>query len=613
MAVDVGKVKRFLVGLYGEGLLRESMPDLTDRRYYVGRDLRAVVPLRHELGGYHARWFAWFSHGPSSVDLDFPPRIHFTKPGDNQADRYELELERVGGVDGVINWVAENKLALQVSISYTSVGKGRLGRVYSGDVYALYLVMLEFEDKRGGNNLEPVKKVVNEVVDRAATFVEEPFIVFSGNKSYYLIFALPTSVKAGFAVVRDKFGKVIREYGLNEVYRALFNLVLRDKSYLGLGSDVITRFVDTQVADPKRLLRIPGFKHEKSGGETIQMDVGLRPTDFNPDALAKSMLPNSVLTDYWAYIELPKPEKASSSGTITYTTQNSNNKTRGCLPAWVRALIDYLRETGELCHYGRLAVAAWMIRCGFTDEEIHEVFKHASDYNPRTTQYHINYTREKYLGEKGGRPVRCETVVENCKGHNVPSIDCKSLPNSPTKPEAPTADPKPKEKPESKTETKSEVKPADAKPRQVSTPRVGIELPDTVIEGVARELRETPVVVRELVNWVVAYLDSLPCCEVIDIGKLLDELLDSANDDILFDLYALGIEYRGKDTDFPNFSGLWDTYITILRHLDTASIIEFNEDLATVTITKRGKCRCEDPETQPQPTQENPGEPGRGG
>ncbi len=345
MAVDVSRVKRFLVGLYGEGLLKEAQPDLSIRHFYLGRDMRAVVPLKHELGGYHARWFVWFSPGPSGVDVDFPPRIHFTRPGGRDT-RFELELERVGGVDGAIQWIAEKGLALQVSLSYTKVRKGQIGRVYSGDAHALYLLMIEFEDKRGGSKLEPVKKVVNEVVDRAATFVEEPFIVFSGNKSYYLIFTLPTPLKAGFAVVRDRFGRVVREYGLNEVYRALFNLVLRDRAYLGLSSEVIKRFVDTQVAEPKRLLRLPGFKHENSGRETTQLDVDLRPIDFNPDALAKSMLPNSVLTDYWAYIELPKPEKPSFSGVTTYTTQNSNNKTKGCLPTWVRALINYLIETG---------------------------------------------------------------------------------------------------------------------------------------------------------------------------------------------------------------------------------------------------------------------------
>jgi hypothetical protein len=79
----------------------------------------------------------------------------------------------------------------------------------------------------------------------------------------------PPPVKAGTAIVRDRFGRVVRGYGLNEVYRAIFDLILRDKVYLGLGGEVIERFVDTQVAEPKRLLRIPGFKHEKSGRETV--------------------------------------------------------------------------------------------------------------------------------------------------------------------------------------------------------------------------------------------------------------------------------------------------------------------------------------------------------
>jgi hypothetical protein len=282
--------------------------------------------------------------------------------------------------------------------------------------------MLEFEDKRGSNNLEPVKKVVDEVVDRAATLVEEPFIVFSGNKSYYLVFTLPTPIKAGSAVVRDRLGRVVREYGLNEVYRAIFNLVLKDKSYLSLGDEVISRFVDLQVAEPKRLLRIPGFTHEVSGKPTMQLDVDLRPVDFDPDALTKSILPNSVLTDYWVYIDLPKPEKPGFGGSPTYTKPNNNSKGLRCLPEWVKALITYLRETGELCHYGRLAVASWMLHCGFTDEEIHDVFKHAKNYKPHITQYHINDVRE-FL-EKGGRPMKCNTVVERCNGHNVPNINC---------------------------------------------------------------------------------------------------------------------------------------------------------------------------------------------
>jgi hypothetical protein len=420
--VDVSKVRKFIVGLYGEELLRETTPDLTTRQYYVGRDMRAVVPLRHKLAGYHARFFAWFSWDTDGVDLDFPPRIYFTKPGDGQADRYELELERVGGVDGVIDWVSRNNLALQVSLSYTKVRKGQIGRMYSGDAHALYLIMVEFEDKRKTNDLESVRKVVDEVIDRAAAFAEEPFIIYSGNKSYYLLFALPAPIKAGNAIVRDRLGRVVREYSLGEVYRALFNLVLRDKAYLGLDGEVVTRFVDTQVADPKRLLRVPGFKHEKSNRETTQLDVDLRPTDFDPDALAKSMLPSTVLTDFWAYIDLPHPTMVRGSGKYTVGSGFNNSKGWDCIPTWVRSLIAYLTETGKLCHYGRLAVAGWMIRCGFGDEEIHEVFKHADDYNARVTQYHINDVK-RFL-EEGGKPMKCNTVVEKCNGHNMPNIDC---------------------------------------------------------------------------------------------------------------------------------------------------------------------------------------------
>jgi hypothetical protein len=597
--VDVGRVRKFLVGLYGEGLLSESMPDLTTRHFYVGRDLRVVVPLKHKLAGYHARWFAWFSPGPSSVDVDFPPRIHFTKPGE-QTTRFELELERVGGVDGVIEWVARNNLALQVSLSYTSVRKGRLGRVYSGDVHALYLLMIEFEDKRGGNNLEPVKKVVNDVIDRTTSFVEEPFIVFSGNKSYYLVFALLTPVEAGSAVVRDRFGRVVREYGLNEVYRAVFDLILRDKSYLGLGSEVIERFVDMQVAEPKRLLRIPDFTHEVSGKPTIQLGVDLRPIDFDPDSLTKSVLPNSVLTDYWAYIELPREE-----GGRTGRKTTGERTGWDCLPTWVKALIDYLREYGKLCHYGRLAVAGWMIRCGFTDEEIHGVFRHADDYNARVTQYHINDVR-KYLEEKGGKPMRCETVVRECGGHDAPSIDCKAPPKPAAKLEKP--EPKPEAKPEVKPEEEAEAKPVEAKPveekretapstgrpvqtrltRFVGKPRderlVVINIPTALIEDVARELRVPSTIAETLVKWVLGYLSKYWS---VGFDRLVFDLAAARDEEVRFSLEVLGIEVRERKITDDGIVRLRLIVNTIIKYLERAGVVEYVRDLSVVNLVRK--------------------------
>ncbi len=628
MTVDVGRVKRFIVGLYGEELLSE-----VSGGFFIGRDLRAVAPRGDKLAGYHSRFVALLDGGLGVVDVKFLSMLFFTKPGDAHARPFAIDVARYGGVDGVIQWFANKGYALQVSLSYTRIGRDKVNkptRAFSGETHALYLVMIEFEDKRGGENLDPVKKVVNEAIDRAASFVEEPFIVFSGNKSYYLVFALPTPVK-GPVVVRDRLGRVVREYGLNEVYRAIFDLVLRDKSYLGLGSDVIERFVDLQVAEPKRLLRIPGFMHEESGRETSQLDVDLRPADFDPDALTKSILPNSVLTDYWAYIDLPRAEERRTGRKAL-----GGGEGWDCLPGWVKELINYLRETGELCHYGRLAVASWMLWCGFTDEEIHEVFKYASDYSPRTTQYHINYTREKYLGERGGRPVRCATVVEKCGGHDIPSIDCKAPPKPATKPEptavtpeprpaeakplTPSADPKPREKPEPKPEAKPEAKPSTGRPvqtrltrfverpreekpreekvetkpseepKQVNTTKeerlVAINVPAALIEDVARELRAPTTITETLVKWVINYLNR-PCCWSVGLERLAIDLSRADDEEVQFALETLGVEVRERRITDDGLARLRSIVGTIIEHLERAGLVEYVRDMGVVNLMRK--------------------------
>jgi hypothetical protein len=110
-----------------------------------------------------------------------------------------------------------------------------------------------------------------------------------------------------------------------------------------------------------------------------------------------------------------------------------------------------------------MAVAGWMLWCGFTDEEIHEVFRHAHDYKPGTTQYHINDVR-KYL-EQGGKPMSCETMREKCNGYKVPDLDCKSIRKHPTQPKTLEA------KPEVKTEVKPEVKPENPVTPEVTQPK----------------------------------------------------------------------------------------------------------------------------------------------
>jgi len=57
-------------------------------------------------------------------------------------------------------------------------------------------------------------------------------------------------------------------------------------------------------------------------------------------------------------------------------------------------------------HYARLHLNLLMIECGYSDEEIHEVFKLFKDYNPKVAEYQIRYNREWLKRKKKSERVR---------------------------------------------------------------------------------------------------------------------------------------------------------------------------------------------------------------
>ncbi|MFZ8807914.1 MAG: hypothetical protein ACO2PN_07395, partial [Pyrobaculum sp.] len=98
------------------------------------------------------------------------------------------------------------------------------------------------------------------------------------------------------------------------------------------------------------------------------------------------------------------------------------------LPRWVETLIEHLRQTGELCHEARVAVARWMYFVGYSREEIIEVFKVSADFKEHKTAYHVDYEIRR-MGEEcrawqpdkcREKPWRCETVTKMCGGDAVP-------------------------------------------------------------------------------------------------------------------------------------------------------------------------------------------------
>jgi len=413
----VGFALAFIKGLHYRELLLDAEPDVDRRDFYLARDVR-ILP--QSPAGYHGRFIAWFDRLNDVVH--FPSVIKFTRPGDRKAETLYLSVtevrERLGVTGGS---TAETMLraferlgyAVQASLAYTRASKAE---VYSGEAYALERVMLELEPK-GSKDLSGVRDTVLRALDGLSPYVETPIVIFSGHKSYYIVLELPKPIRAGEYDIRDRLGVVVRRVSLNEVHRAFHELIV--KRYLH-NDNGITRYLDNQVAEPKRLLRIPGFRHEVSGQPAQLLDTDLRPIDLDPSVMDRAVLTKDALTDVWSLIyALDAPR----TGRKAVMSTNPRRDTKwDCLPGWVRALIGYLRETGELCHYGRLALASWMLWCGFTDEEIHEVFRHARNYRQGTTQYHVNDVR-RYL-EQGGKPMRCAKVKEECNGHKVPELSC---------------------------------------------------------------------------------------------------------------------------------------------------------------------------------------------
>jgi hypothetical protein len=281
-------------------------------------------------------------------------------------------------------------------------------------------------------------KVVNAL--KSLTGVE-PIIVWSGCKGIHTVYFLNNIVEIEYlAPLRQALVK----------YSGLEDMGLK---------------LDPQTQDPKHVFRLPLTTNLKSGNKAELIHF----TSFSNHVLSAEFVKGLA----FLYDPLPgrkilvTPSQAHSKPSI-----DTASKGWGCLLEWVKALIKYLEETGELCHYGRMAVAGWMLWCGFTDEEIHEVFKHAHDYRQGTTQYHINDVR-KYL-EQGGKPMGCETVREKCNGYKVPDLNCKSIRKPPTHPK-PLED-KPME---TKPEVKPEAKPESLEGQPKPTPNPQSEVPKT--------------------------------------------------------------------------------------------------------------------------------------
>jgi hypothetical protein len=251
--------------------------------------------------------------------------------------------------------------ALQVALHYGTWAKG--APITSSEVQFLEKIMIEFEGA-GEGQLDVVRGVAREAADALSPYGRFAF-EYSGGKSIYLVAWLPEPV--GQVEVE---GVVVPPA---EVHRALFTLLLSrlDKRALA--------FVDRQFVDAKKLLRVPGFRHEGSGRPAQWLDGDLKPADFEPGVMSEAVVDASVVK--LAIEDAVRRLKARPSAVGVASSK---------VEAWGR-LIEAIRRSGRKVADGRDRFAynlgCYCAAAGLSREECYriaeEVMVDASRYKRR--------------------------------------------------------------------------------------------------------------------------------------------------------------------------------------------------------------------------------------
>jgi len=164
--------------------------------------------------------------------------------------------------------------------------------------------------------------------------------------------------------------------------------------------------LDLNVDDPARLCRLPYTRHEASGRLCIPLDPStLRPLRLEEAASRLKPAPVSVLEELMGLDEIKMPKRVVLGRGKAKLPDSDPGGFRG-----VRGLVKRLMETfpgREPAHHERLIVLFELVNAGWSDEQIHQVFKECVDYDPRTTQYMIDHARKH-----GYKPYRTKQILE---------------------------------------------------------------------------------------------------------------------------------------------------------------------------------------------------------
>lgn len=240
-------------------------------------------------------------------------------------------------------------------------------------------------------NVELARHVAAILASRLADMGAEPLVVFTGGKGYALRVFLS------------------REYAS-----------ISPEQYASLGREIasLADLATVEVPHPvSSHIRVPFTVHERTGQRVLLYDWRREEHVRDPARVAEMVeralgKPLPFMEELLGAPRPPPPAQQPAGG----------QRGRGRVPAWVVKLIEYLRETGELCHTGRVAVAQWLLYAGRSEDEVVEVFKHARDFKESKTRYHVRYEMRRL--QQGRRPVGCRRVEQECQ-EKVPKPLCE--------------------------------------------------------------------------------------------------------------------------------------------------------------------------------------------
>ena len=191
--------------------------------------------------------------------------------------------------------------------------------------------------------------------------------------------------------------------------------------------------IDTQVIEPARISRIPLTVNSKTGyrctpikpQKFIELDYATLIHFCKYGYHVPEIHESEEFADYVRRMDVLKivssgflEAKRKCSKGVVFSGGNCNwrkkrieyyskvLREKGYLNADPKIVQIHLKNPkadpnnpGSIEHLARVHLVLLMIEEGFTDEQIHEVFKYAKDYDPEKTQYYINYNR-KWLENK---------------------------------------------------------------------------------------------------------------------------------------------------------------------------------------------------------------------